>query len=116
MLRTYVFTFLALSFTATCASAEELSFSKAEHYLGSIRSVQAQQADIDAWSAQQQALQSLNIPQLSLTVAGLAYHKHLTFEPPILPQPAVKPFRLAANSQIFSLPCKAFYNYPALRV
>src|SRR5690554_10119 len=101
MLRMYVFIVIAFSYTATSVSAEELSFSKAEQYLGSIRTVQAQQADIDAWSAQQQALQSLNIPQLSLTVAGIAYHKHLAFEAPILPQPTeLDLYRRGIRSQL----------------
>lgn len=92
---------LFASYAPVNANAEALSFSEAETLLGSTRAVQAQQADIDAWSAQQQALQSLNIPQLSLTVAGIAYKKHLALELPILPQPTeLDIYRRGIRSQV----------------
>lgn len=96
----FLFT-LFIGYSATNANADVLSFSDAEALLGSIRTVQAQQADIDAWSAQQHALQNLNIPQLSLTVAAIAYHKHLALELPMLPQPTeLDLYRRGIRSQV----------------
>lgn len=92
-----LFSFLIISYglsaqehkplSATDTASDLLSFSQAEVRLGSARKLQAQQADIDAWTAQHQALNTLTIPQVSLTLAGIAYEKHLALELPIINQP-----------------------------
>lgn len=66
---------------------QALSFSDAEGRLAQAHKLQAQQADVEAWQAQQAATKSLNTPQLSITVAGIAYAKKFSFELPVINQP-----------------------------
>ncbi|WP_171907566.1 TolC family protein [Alkalimonas amylolytica] len=81
--------------------AGPLSLAEAEQRLASNRTVLAQQADVDAWQAQQRALNSLNLPQLSITIAGIAYEKDVTFDIPVINQPAeLDVFRSGIRSQL----------------
>lgn len=81
--------------------AVPLSLADAEQRLASNRTVLAQQADFDAWQAQQRALNSLNLPQLSITIAGIAYEKEVTFDIPVINQPAeLDVFRSGIRSQL----------------
>ncbi|MEN3158751.1 TolC family protein [Alkalimonas sp. NCh-2] len=81
--------------------ATTLSLPDAEQRLASNRTLLAQQADVDAWQAQQRALNSLNLPQLSITIAGIAYEKEVTFDIPVINQPAeLDVFRSGIRSQM----------------
>ena len=80
--------------------SSSLSFAEAEQQLATNWQWLAQQADVDAWQAQQQALNSLNLPQLSVTIAGIAYEKDVRFDIPVINQPAeLDVFRSGIRSQ-----------------
>lgn len=61
-----------------------LSFVEAEKRLSTVRQTLIQQSDIQAREFEYQALSNLNLPQLSLTVAGIAYEKEISFLIPII--------------------------------
>lgn len=82
-------------------NAMPLSLADAEKRLASNPTMQAQQADVDAWQAQQRALNNLDLPQLSITIAGIAYEKDVTFDIPVINQPAeLDVFRSGIRSQL----------------
>jgi outer membrane protein TolC len=61
-----------------------LSFSNAEQRLVDVRQVLIQQADIRARESERKALDNLNLPQISLIVAGIAYEKDISFNIPFV--------------------------------
>lgn len=66
------------------ATESALSFPEAEKRLSSVRQTLVQQADIQSREFESRALSNLNLPQLSLTVAGIAYEKEISFLIPII--------------------------------
>ena len=74
----------AMLCTQVQASEPALSFGDAEKRLSTVRQTLVQQADIQAREFEYQALSNLNLPQLSLTVAGIAYDKEISFLIPII--------------------------------
>jgi outer membrane protein TolC len=66
------------------ANEPALSFSEAEKRLSLVRQTLVQQADIQSREFEAKALGNLNLPQLSLTVAGIAYEKEISFLIPII--------------------------------
>lgn len=73
-----------LSVTQTQATESALSFPEAEKQLSQVRQTLVQQSDIQAREFEYQALSNLNLPQISLTVAGIAYEKEISFLIPII--------------------------------
>lgn len=70
--------------TQTQATESALSFPEAEKQLSQVRQTLVQQSDIQAREFEYQALSNLNLPQISLTVAGIAYEKEISFLIPII--------------------------------
>lgn len=66
------------------AEQAALSFSDAEQRLVDVRQILIQQADVKAREAERRALDNLNLPQVSLVVAGIAYEKDISFNIPFI--------------------------------
>lgn len=80
----------ALCFPSLPVSANEpnLSLAEAEQRLVNVRQVLIQEADIQAREAELRALQNLNLPQVSILVAGIAYEKDISFTIPFVNEQA----------------------------
>ncbi|WP_404339094.1 TolC family protein [Pseudoalteromonas mariniglutinosa] len=61
-----------------------LSFSEAEERLVDVRQILIKQADIQSRKSEREALNNLNLPQVSLLVAGIAYEKDISFNIPFV--------------------------------
>ncbi|MDP4535860.1 TolC family protein [Alkalimonas collagenimarina] len=75
---------LSLASLSLTAAERTLSFSQAEQRLVDVRQVLIQQADIKAREAERKALDDLNLPQVSILVAGIAYEKDVSFTIPFV--------------------------------
>ncbi len=78
----------AYSQQATALNGASLSLAEAEARLVDTRQMLISDADIEAREFERQALDNLNLPQVSITIAGIAYEKDISFTIPLLNQPA----------------------------
>lgn len=94
---------ICLSCTALpiSVSAQPLSLAEAEQRLHRSYQLLAQQADVDAWRFQAEALDSLTMPQLDITIAGIAYQKDILLRIPTIQEPVeLDLFRSGIRSQV----------------
>ncbi|MCH8538225.1 MAG: TolC family protein [Alkalimonas sp.] len=94
---------IGLSCTGLTAqlSAQSLSMAEAEQRLRLSYQLLAQQADVEAWQFQAEALDSLAMPQLDITIAGIAYHKDVFLHVPTIQDPVeLDFFRSGIRSQV----------------
>lgn len=92
---------LGLTSQSAAHSSTSLSLAEAELRLSQSYQLLAQQADVDAWRSQAEALSSLGLPQLDVTIAGIAYHKDVYLHVPTITKPVeLDIFRSGIRAQV----------------